>query len=196
MSKIWVLPFWDKFLPDKEFVIVNTTTKSKTWSKYLSPMYIGIIYSDNGISKNMENFWQYAKVYKHQVDENKNPLPEYFDWKNKGYNKEWADRYPAGKGAIPLYTWYCNEKLGYIEARKRLYMTYYAEAVIKSDAFIQLKAIWIDCLKNNKDLILQDFDAYNHRELKYSWNDILTDEKRKMGHAFVLAKVLSEIKLQ
>lgn len=195
MSKIWVLPFWDKFKPDKEYVIINTTTKSNNWSQYLSPMHVGIIYSNNGIARNMENFWQYAKVYQHQVDDNNEPLPIYFDWKNKGYNKAWADRYPAGKGAIPLYTWYCGEKLSYIEARKRLYMTYYADNVILTEAFSKLKEIWIDCLKNNKDLILNDFDAYNHRNLNYSWNDILHDENRKMGHAFVLAKLLSEIKL-
>jgi hypothetical protein len=195
VSKIWVLPFWDKFTPDKDFVVVNTTTKSKNWSQYLSPMHVGIIFSDNGIALNMENFWQYAKVYKNQVDENNNPTQEYFNWKNCGYNKKWADRYPAGKGAIPLYTLYCGEKLGYIEARKRLYTTYYADAVQKTDSFKKLKEIWIDCLMNNKDLILQDFDAYNHRVLKYTWENILNDEERKMGHAFVLAKVLSEIKI-
>tara|TARA_Y100001960_G_scaffold192652_1_gene201651 strand:+ start:310 stop:897 length:588 start_codon:yes stop_codon:yes gene_type:complete len=195
MSKIWVLPFWDKKLPENSHVIINTTTKSKNWSRGLSPMLVGQIYSDNGIALNMENFWQYAKVYQHQVDENGEPKPEYFNWKNKGYNKQFADRYPAGKGAIPLYTWYCGEKLDYIDARKRLYVKYYGEAVVKTEAFKQLKEVWLNCLRNNQDLVLQDFDAYNHRILNYSWDNILHDESRKMGHAFVLAKLLSEIKL-
>jgi hypothetical protein len=193
-AKIWVLPFWNKERPNKNFIEINTTTKSKTWSQYLSPMHVGEIYSDNGIALNMENFWQYAKVYPYHVDENENPTYKYFEWKNKGYNKKWGDRYPAGKGAIPLYTWYCGEKLGYIEAREKLYYKYYKEAVIKTEAFKRLKSEWINCLENNIDLILLDFDAYNHRKLNYSWSDILNDTERKMGHAFVLAKILSEIK--
>lgn len=191
-AKIWVLPFWDKDRPKKDYVEINATTKSNTWSRGLSPMLVGMIFSDNGIAKNMENFWQYAKVYKHHVDQDGNPTQEYFDWKNKGYNKDWADRYPAGKGSIPLYTWYCGEKLNYIEARKELYLKYYKEAVIKTEAFKKLKEVWQDCKKNNKDLILLDFDAYNHRILNYTWDQILHDETRKMGHAFVLAKILSE----
>ena len=191
-SKIWVLPFWEKFRPKKNYIEINTTTKSNNWSKGLSPMLVGMIFSDNGIARNMENFWQYAKVYEHQVDSNQNPLPEYFEWKSKGYNKEWADRYPAGKGAIPLYTWYCGEKLGYIEARKKLYLKYYQDTVIHTDAFKTLKETWLNCKKDNTDIILLDFDAYNHRELNYTWEDILNDEKRKMGHAFVLAKILSK----
>lgn len=191
-AKIWVLPFWDKDRPKKDYIEINATTKSNNWSRGLSPMLVGMIFSDNGIAKNMENFWQYAKVYKHQVDQDGNPIQEYFDWKNKGYNKDWADRYPAGKGAIPLYTWYCGEKLNYIEARKQLYLKYYKEAVIKTEAFKKLKEVWQDCKKNNKDLILLDFDAYNHRTLNYTWDQILHDETRKMGHAFVLAKILSE----
>ena len=190
-SKIWVLPFWEKFRPQKNYIEINTTTKSDNWSRGLSPMLVGMIFSDNGIARNMENFWQYAKVYEHQVDNNQNPLPEYFEWKNKGYNKKWADRYPAGKGSIPLYTWYCGEKLGYIEARKKLYLKYYKEAIIHTEAFKILKETWLNCKKNNTDLILLDFDAYNHRELNYTWEDILNNEKRKMGHAFVLAKILS-----
>lgn len=193
-AKIWVLPFWDKDRPDKSYIEINATTKSKNWSKGLSPMYVGMIFSDNGIAKNMENFWQYAKVYKNQVDDNNNPTCEYFNWKNIGYNKEWADRYPAGKGAVPLYTWYCGQKLGYIEARKALYLKYYEEGILKTDAFKKLKEAWLQCKKDDTDLVLLDFDAYNHRKLDYTWDDILHDEKRKMGHAFVLAKILSTIK--
>ncbi len=91
-----------------------------------------------------------------------------------------------------MYTWYCGEKLGYIEARKKLYLKYYQDAVIHTDAFNTLKETWLNCKKDNTDIILLDFDAYNHRELNYTWEDILNDEKRKMGHAFILAKILSQ----
>jgi hypothetical protein len=158
-------------------------------------MYIGYILSDNGIAKNLENFWQYSKVYQKHLDENGNPTPEYFKWKTMGYNKDRADRYPMGKGKIPLYSWYCGEKSPYIEARTKIYMPYYAEAVKRTDAFKTLVSQWQDCLNNDKNLILLDFDAYDHRKLGYTWNDILNDPKIKMGHAFFLAKVLSDLKL-
>lgn len=190
-SKIYVLPFNSSFIPDN-CIVINTTTRSENWSRELSPMLVGTIFSNNGISRNMENFWQYAKVYSNHVDSNQNPNEEYFKWKEIGYNKKWADRYPAGKGAIPLYTWYCGRKLNYIEARKNIYLPYYEKNVKKTEAFSKLETIWNDCLKQNKNLVLNDFDAYNHRDLGYSWDNILNDSTRKMGHAFILAKMLSK----
>jgi hypothetical protein len=35
MSKIYVLPLWEKEIPENS-IVVNTTTKSNDWSRYLS----------------------------------------------------------------------------------------------------------------------------------------------------------------
>lgn len=44
-----------------------------------------------------------------------------------------------------------------------------------------------------EDIILWDFDAYDHRYFNYDYINVLENEYMKMGHAFVLAMCL-EIK--
>ena len=181
---IYVLGFREA-IPENT-VVVDTTTNSQTWSKNLSPMLLGPV-NANGIScKNVENAWQFSKVYKEHVDSNQDPTTDYFAWRDKGYRKQWAERYPMGKGAIPLYSFWNGNKLDYITARKEIYIPLYVEAVVKTDAFKKLKELY----DSGVDLVLLDFDAYNHRTLKYSWDDVMDDPNRKMGHAFVLAMLL------
>jgi hypothetical protein len=43
------------------------------------------------------------------------------------------------------------------------------------------------------DIVLQDFDAYDHRALGYSWDDVINDPDRKMGHGFVLAMMIEGV---
>jgi len=43
-----------------------------------------------------------------------------------------------------------------------------------------------------EDLYLLDFDGYDHKELDMSYDDVINCEKRKMGHAFVLAMLLEK----
>ncbi len=122
--KINVCGFRDtpKFGPDEpNKTVINTTSRSTTWSKGLSPFFCGPcdlydIYN----SKNVENAWQYAKVYAQHVDADQNPTESYFLWAQGGWNKKIADRYPMGKGAKPLYSYWNGEKLPYIDARKKI----------------------------------------------------------------------------
>jgi hypothetical protein len=44
-----------------------------------------------------------------------------------------------------------------------------------------------------QDLVLVDFDAYDHRALGYSWADVMNDPERKMGHGFVLAMMIEGV---
>jgi hypothetical protein len=167
---------------------INTTSSSTNWSRELSPFFLGPIplYFDL-ISKNMENAWQYTKIYKCHVDQNGNPIDDYWTWSLTGWNKARADRYPMGKNAIPLYSFWDNKKLNYIEARKFIYLPLYQNAVIKTEAFKKLKELYI---QNNKNIILFDFDGYDHLKIGKSLSAVLNDPNRKMGHAFVLAMML------
>ena len=85
-----------------------------------------------------------------------------------------------------MYSWWDGDKLDYIEARKRIYIPLYAEAVKKSEAFKNLKTMH----DTGEDLFLQDFDGYNFRALDLSFEEVINDPRRKMGHAFVLAMLL------
>jgi len=169
------------------FFVINTTTTSSTWGRNLSPMLVGPVPLYNGTSaQNVENAWQYAKVYPSHADSKGNPTPDYFKWAEKGWAKQWADRYPSGKNAIPLYSYWDEQKLGYIEARKKIYIPLYAEAVVKTEAFKTLK----DFYSKHKNIALFDIDGYDYESLGMSFNDVIHNEERRMGHAFILAMLL------
>jgi hypothetical protein len=55
-------------------------------------------------------------------------------------------------------------------------------------AFPQFKALREESRKG--DIAILDYDAYDHRALGYSWDDVINDPKRKMGHGFVLAMMI------
>lgn len=167
-------------------VVFNTTSRSTDFAKGLSPMIVGPVSINGHISYNVENAWQYSKVYHPHVDENDDPTEEYFEWRNKGYATVWGQRYPMGKGAKALYSLIGIEKLDYITARKRVYIPLYRDAVKRTSAFARLKE---ECKKHDK-VVLIDFDAYDHRGLGMSWNDVINSDTKKMGHAFVLAMMI------
>jgi len=160
------------------------------WSRGLSPFYLGPVdlYPGAGIpqARNVENAWQYAKVYADHLDDQGNPSDGYFEWARDGWRNGRAVRYPMGKGAIPEYSWWDGEKLSYIEARKKIYVPLYTRAVLQTQAFQKLKRLH----EQQKTIWLWDFDGYDHVELGLTLKEVLNDPTRKMGHAFVLAMIL------
>lgn len=174
---------------------INTTSRSSNWSKGLSPFYVGpvnLYYNSNDelyVAKNLENAWQFSKVYKQHIGPDGNPNDNYFKWAEKGWADTFAHRYPMGRGAIPEYSWWgggFGHKLDYIQARHTIYLPLYAQAVKKTDAFQKLKELY----DAGEDLYLRDFDGYNHRKLGMTYDDVIDDPTRKMGHAFVLGWLL------
>jgi hypothetical protein len=138
------------------------------------------------VAQNVENAWQFAKVYPKHVDDNGDPTEAYWEWAKAGWADTRAHRYPMGKGAIPLYSYWDGKKLGYIAARKAIYAPLYCRAVESTDAYQRLKQMY----EENLPLWLKDFDGYDYRKLNISLNEVLNCETRKMGHAFVLAMML------
>jgi len=174
---------------------INTTSRSRIWSRGLSPFLLGPCPLYNGapckFSKNMENAWQFAKVYPEHIDDHGDPNQEYWNWAHQGWLTMRGIRYPKGKGAIPLYSYWNDEKLNYIEARKKIYIPLYKDAVLKSHAFQKL----IEIYKKYGKITLWGFDGYDHHLEHKSLDDVINDEKRKMGHMFVLAMMLEEIEV-
>ncbi len=168
-------------------ITINTTSHSKNWSSGLSPFFCGPVDLYNGyVSKNVENAWQYSKVYEYYAEDDKEPGERYFKWAKDGWDSVRAVRYPMGKGAKPMYSYWDGKKLGYIDARKEIYIPLYAKAVQKTSAFQQLKKM----SEEPGDLYLWDFDGYNHRVLGYSFQQVINDPIKTMGHAFVIAMLL------
>ena len=168
---------------------IDTTSRSTTWSRGLSPFYLGPCKLYSGLwAKNVENAWQYSKVYLEHADQELNPAPAYFEWAIEGWAKERADRYPMGKGRKPLYSWWDGQKFDYVTARRKIYIPLYYKAAKESDAFRQLKSIYDE----RGEVWLRDFDGYDYESMGRSLSDVVLDPNRKMGHAFVLALMLTD----
>jgi hypothetical protein len=151
----------------------------------LSPMLLGPVPMYGGLwSRTMENAWQYSKAYPQHAS----GQLDWQRWARDGWDNPRGVRYPMGKGAKPLYSVWAGQFLDYVAARRRIYIPLYAWAV----RFYQLDLLTL--LRGTGDddgrLVLQDFDAYDHRALGYSWDDVISDPDRKMGHGFVLAMMI------
>jgi len=166
---------------------VNTTSRSpEPWSKALSPFYLGPVpLYGSYMSQTVENGYQYSKIYKEYVNFNGDPTPSYFEWAQAGWAKVRADQYPMGKGAKPEYAYWDGQKLKYIEARKKIYMPLYLMAVARTSAYKRLKELYL-----KGDIYLRDFDGYNHRKLGMTYEEVINNPKKTMGHAFILAMML------
>jgi hypothetical protein len=152
----------------------------------LSPMLLGPVPLYAGLwSRTMENAWQYAKVY------SPHEHGGYWPWALAGWDNPRSVRYPMGKGAKPLFSQWAGDQLDYLTARRRIYVPMYAQAVRfhRLDLFLAL----CEQVRNPGDGIITDFDAYDHRALGYSWDDVLNDPDRKMGHGFVLAMMIEGV---
>jgi hypothetical protein len=93
-----------------------------------------------------------------------------------------------GKGAVPLYSFWDGEHLSYIEARKRIYVPLYASAVVHTRAFASLTKRY----DAGENIVLFDYDGYDYVKLGRTLENVLHDSQRKMGHAFVLAMLLTK----
>ena len=167
--------------------VVDTTSHAKDdWQREFSPFFLGPVPLYGGrTARRMENAWQYAKVYPEFVAEDGNPNAAYWRWAEQGWAKQFAVRYPYGKGAKPAYLWWDGEKLPYVDARLRVYFPLYRDAVRKMQSFARLQA-----MAKDGPLTLWDFDGYDHEAQGMSLRDVFLNPNRSMGHAFVLKAML------
>lgn len=169
---------------------INVTSSSKTWAKELSPFFVGPVNLYRGyVSRNFENLYQFAKVYPEHVGVLGLPTEDYWAWAEDGWKDEWAHRYPMGKGKKPKYLYWDGKMLGYVQGRRQVYIPLYFNAVRFSDAYGKLVREYHE---QDKDLILFDYDAYDHRALGFSWEDAMNCETRKFGHGMVLGAMIEE----
>ena len=182
-----------KFAKLPSGVVVIDTTSSSGEFRDLSPFVLTIPCSLSDIYDKLfgsiifENLWQFSKVYKTHVGLDGEPTPEWFDWRIKGFADKKPHRYPMGKGAIPEYSLWNDEKLGYIDARKQIYAPEYAKNVVNTGSYKRLS----EAYQSGANLILLDYDAYDHQVLGMSLKDVINNPNKKMGHAFVLIMMLT-----
>jgi len=173
-------------------IVVNPTSRSaEQWSRGLSPFFVGPVpLFDGYTSRCVENAWQFCKVYAEHATPTGEPTEAYWEWARAGWASEKAQRFPMGRGKAPLYSLWGSERLGYIEARKRIYAPLYAEAVRHTEAFQQLQRLYETAVHRGKPLVLVDFDGWDHVGQGFTLREVIEQPRPKMGHAFVLAGLL------
>lgn len=168
---------------------IDTTSHSTGWGRGLSPFLLGpVAAGDGAVARNVENLWQYTKVYEQHVGEDGHPSAAWWAWRAAGFAQERAVRYPMGKGARPSYAWW-GRRMGYVEARRVVYVPAYACAVVATEAFGQLAALYA----RDRTLVLVDFDSYDHRRIGWGWKEVFDCRTKSAGHGFVLAMLLEGI---
>jgi hypothetical protein len=140
---------------------------------------------------------------------------EYYAWRKKGMFNEYAVRYPVGfkhrtKCIGSLKNKDDDQMLGYIDARKQIYLPNYIQAVQKEPQFLELKKL----LSKGKNLLIIEVDGPHQESLEYymkkygvdedfiedntvlatskNLNILLNDEKHAFGHGYCLAMALLE----
>jgi len=82
---IYVIGPNDKGFDLKGKTLINVTSQSKDYGRELSPFLLGPCKLYEGlVSENMENAWQYSKVYPCH-DNNGKPSNDYFKWAIAGW---------------------------------------------------------------------------------------------------------------
>ena len=178
-------------------IVINVTSRSSSkFGRRLSPFFLGPLAMPGlTISQNVENAWQFSKVYDMHVGVDGEPNAKYFQWRDKGWASTHAYRYPMGKGAVPLYSYYNSEKLDYIEARKKIYFPCYSACVMEQDswghwAFLELFELYRSLRGTGRTLYLRDFDVYPRKDK--TWKEMIEDRHKKFGHGFCLGILLEQ----
>lgn len=155
----------------------------------LSPFFLGPCTTPSGIEfQNMENLWQFSKVYPQLGHVNDKGLPsdEWRAWHKHGAADTRARRYPAGKGQVPAYSWWNRHCLSYIAARKMIYIPEYAKLAAQTDLYKQLRREY----RKGANIVIRDYDAYSIWGTDTKLIDVFSSTRRA-GHGFVISGVLA-----
>jgi hypothetical protein len=177
-------------LPDNA-IVFNVTSRATVWTKGFSPFNLGpISLYDDYWAYNLENAYQFSGCYAEYMDYDGNPNNSYYDWAKKGWLTNKAIKYPLGVWSKPIYYWWNHKKLSRFEAQNQIFLPLYKKAIEKTSIYKRLKEIY----ENSKqDIILLDFEGYDHRFLDLNWDQVMNNPDVPIGQGFVLAMMLEGI---
>lgn len=183
---IYAVSFKHK-IPDN-VLSMDVTSRSSTWGRHLSPFNLGPVdLYDGYVAHNIENAFQYSRVYAEYSTVDELPAPHYWEWAKAGWANPKPVKYPMGAWNKHLYHWWDGKKITNLEAQNQIFLPLYKKAVIKTAAFEKLKLFY----ENSKqDIYLIDFEGYDHRFLEKNWDDVVNDINRPVGQAFALCMIL------
>lgn len=174
-------------IPDN-VISLDVTSRSDNWGKHFSPFNVGPVslYGDYW-SFNIENAFQFSKVYEEYVGYDEMPAAHYWEWAQKGWLNSKPNKYPLGAWNKHLFHWWDGKKLSNLEAQNQIFLALYKTAIIKTSAFQRLKELYES---TSQDIYLIDFEGYNHRYLDLTWDQVVNDVNRPVGQAFALCMIL------
>lgn len=188
---VTVLSLKDKSPKSCDLDIIPVS-KDEEWGS-LSPFHLGPCRTPDGtMFHNMENLWQYSKVYQEHLI-NSNDLfhgeiaAEWWEWHLKGSMTKQAHRYPMGKGQQALFSKWGDLRLSYVAARKQIYVPEYAKLLVQQKMFKRLLKEY----KKGAHIVLRDYDTYDilkaYPDSRSPWISAIQNSNAKFGHAFVIA---------
>ena len=197
---------------------LNVTTRSKSWSRALSPIIIGPVetYKERGrmlTAINAEVAWQYSKIYSHACEDGElkaldfqnadgSPNASWFAWRNQAWtNPRFHHRHKAfeqNKGLVrrafpkgsTVAAWYWDGRTitDPVQARREIYATIYATAVARLPEFQRLRELF-----KSYDLAIYDIDGYDYVALGMSPEDTIRTAEHSWGHGLLLTLMLQGI---
>jgi hypothetical protein len=169
-------------------IVFDVTSRSDTWARSFSPFVVGPVDLYDGYTAfNIENAYQYTKLYAEYATVEGEPSQHYWKWAKQGWMNPKPIKYPMGAWAIPLCHWWGGKKLSKLEAQNQIFVSLYKKAILKTSAYQRLKELYET---TDKDIYLVDFEGYNHRLLEKSWDQVFSNPDVPIGQAFVLCMLL------
>lgn len=200
----------------KGFITAAVISRGPVKWRELSPFYLPVDWeTKNGTATSVENMWQGSKVYYTTVKNKTGTWTQnsechaiedseigwiltraYYRWRRRLFAHNQAIRRPNGtvaKGGVPIFSLWGDERLDYIEARKKIYEPTYKTAAAKTQAYAEL----LDLHKSGHNIMLIDVDGPdpvqypNGIEVTLESIDKARENRRVVwGHSMVLAKML------
>jgi hypothetical protein len=167
---------------------IDVTSRSGSSGKFFSPFNLGPVdLYDGYVSKNIENGYQYTKIFAQYAGYDDKPSESYWEWAQNGWNNSKPTKYPFGAWTKHLYHWWDGKKLSGLEAQNQIFIPLYKQAVIETLVYKKLKELY---QTSKQDIYLVDFEGYNHRYLELTWDQVLNDPDKPVGQAFTLCMLL------
>ena len=141
--------------------------------------------------KNVQNVWQFAKVYPRDIGLDGNLVPAWFTTRLKGWadpnGHQWSKK-KQPKGIKPIFfLWGRDVKLQYLEARSRIFCRVYATLATQTLAYRRL----VELIEKGTNIQILGLDGYDYVAEKRSLYECINDPNRNFGHEFILAGLLT-----
>lgn len=95
-----------------------------------------------------------------------------------------------GESTKPEFIYWDGRRFTEQAFKEQIFIPLYCRLVKRTDAYAMLVR---DYLKNFKEITIYDTDSYDYTQLGMTYQDVIKNNDKKMGHSFLLAMLLEGI---